>query len=386
MKIADEYFNNCRKIAVRNPELMGKKVRYKAFARENGIVVGSNKSVNFIKENTYGSVKVMGLKDGDIFHSGEPVLIIEGNFYDLVVFETGYMGFLSYSGAAAEMAEIVRAANGTPVIDMSARHFPWQIIEETALAAYLGGAAGKSTQAGYDYVQKWYGPVDDFKLYASIPHAMAAVAAEMAERERLFPSIMAAKLFHEIFPDRPITVLVDYEGRESDVAKQAYEILGDKLFAVRLDTHCDRQMQGTIPVNVLGNANKVSEYFGEKTGWPLDKFIRYQEDQGIEKVSKYCYGNGVTIEAVYIMRDFLNSIGARDVKIVVSSGFNKNKVKAFREAGAPMDFIGTGSWLRFAMFTADISDVWENGDWKPRLKVGRTHGDGSRAQVLFERK
>jgi len=372
MKIADEYFNNCRKIAVRNPELMGKKVRYKAFAREKGIVVGSNKSVNFIKENTYGSVKVMGLKDGDIFHSGEPVLIIEGNFYELVVLETTYLGFLSYSGAAAEMAEIVRAANGTPVIDMSARHFPWQIIEETALAAYLGGAAGTSTQAGYDYVQKWYGPVDDFKLYASIPHAMAAVAAEMAERERLFPSIMAAKLFHEIFPDRPITVLVDYEGRESDVAKQAYEILGDKLFAVRLDTHGDRQMQGTLTLNPDDELPIFDGFSGH--------------DYDILGPPKYYTGNGVTIESVFVMRKFLDSIGAKNVKIVVSSGFNKEKVNAFREAGAPMDFIGTGSWLKFTMFTADISDVWENGDWKPRLKVGRTHGDGSRAQVLFERK
>ena len=97
-------------------------------------------------------------------------------------------------------------------------------------------------------------------------------------------------------------------------------------------------------------------------------------------------GNGVTVEATYVMREFLNSIGAKNVKIVVSSGFNRNKVKAFREAGAPMDFIGTGSWLKFTMFTADISDVWENGAWKPRLKVGRIHNNGLRAKVLFERK
>lgn len=386
MKIADEYFNNCRKIAVRNPELMGKKVRYKAFARENGIVVGSNKSVNFIRENTYGPIRILGLKDGDIFHPGEPVLIIEGNFYELVVLETTYLGFLSYSGAVTEMAKIVRSANGTPVIDMSARHFPWQIIEETALAAYLGGAAGTSTQAGYDYVKKWYGPADDFNLYASLPHAMAAVVAEMAEKEGLFPSVMAAKLFHETFPDRPITALVDYEGRELDVAKQAHEVLGDKLFAVRLDTHGERQMQGTNPYKE-GHDPEIEKYFQLKTGRALSQLIsEFTGLHNVPKAWKYYVGNGVTIEAAYVMREFLNSIGAKNVKIVVSSGFNKNKVTAFREAGAPMDFIGTGSWLKFTMFTADISDVWENGAWKPRLKVGRIHNDGSRAKVLFERK
>lgn len=389
MNIADEYFNNCRKIAMRYKELLGRRVRYKAFAREDGIVVGVNKAVNFIRENTYGPIKISGIPDGKPFCSGEPVLIIEGNFDELVVLETTYLGFLSYSGGATEMQGIVSAAAGVPVIDMSARHFPWQVIEEAALAAYLGGAAGTSTQAGYDYVHKWYHPDEKFKLYASLPHAMAAVVAELAEKEGLYPSVMAAKMFSEVFPDRPVTVLVDYEGSELDVAKQAYDVLGKKLFAVRLDTHGDRQMQGTIPNNSERYGREIEKFFLAKTGKTLSQVI--SEFQGlhsgsVSKAEKYHTGNGVTIEATFVMRDFLDSIGAKHVKIVVSSGFNKKKVSAFREANAPMDFIGTGSWLRFAMFTSDISDVWEDGAWKSRLKVGRKHAEMVSAEALFERK
>jgi len=368
MEIADQYFNNCREIAVRIPELMSKRVRYNIFTRRDGVLVGSNRTVNFVRENTYGPVKITGLKDGEQFCSGEPVLTIEGNFYELVTLETTKLGFLSYSGAVTAMSRIVAAADGVPVIDMSARHYPWQIIEEVSLAAYLGGAAGTSTQAGYNYVQRWYNPSDKFKLYASLPHAMAAVVCEMAEKENLFPSVMAAKLFHEIFPEKPITVLTDYEGRELDVTRQAFEIFGDKLFAVRLDTHGGRSMQGT---------KCTVDYLMDKVdAETLDKI----------KAKELLFGNGVTVEATFKMREFLDQIGAKYTKIVVSSGFNEEKVSVFRKCNAPMDFIGTGSWVDFIIFTSDISHVFENGEWVPRTKAGRVHKQPSNHSVLFERK
>ncbi len=381
MKFSDEYFNNCRKIVERDPDLISRVVRYHSFAHERGVVVGSNKSVNFIRDNTYGPLKIYGIQDGGIFCPKQPVLTVEGIFRELVNLETTILGYLSYSGAASSMHKIVKAANGVPVIDMSPRHYPWQIIEEASLAAYLGGAVGTSTEGGYNYVQKWYSPGDKFKLYASLPHALAALVAEMAEKEKLFPSVMAAKLFRELFPEKPITVLVDYEGKELDVARQAFEIFGDQLFAVRLDTNGGRQMQGTY------TSSKV--YVGCRLRNLKDDFcaIRNYEKHTIsyDNASHYYIGNGVTIEAVYVMRQYLDSIGANKVKIVVSSGFDEEKVAAFVHAKAPMDFIGTGSWIKFMMFTADISHVLENGVWVKRTKAGRTHGKQSE-NLLFERK
>lgn len=380
MDIADEYFNNCRKIVVRYPDLMGRKVRYQVFAREDGVIMGSNKAVNLIKGQTYGPIKITGLEDGKSFVSEEPVLTIEGNFYELVTLETTYLGFLAFSGAVTTMRKIVEAADGVSVIDMSARHYPWQIIEEVSLAAYLGGAAGTSTQAGYDYVQKWHNPGDSFKLYASLPHAIAALVAETAEKEGFYPSVLAAKLFHEIFPEKPITILVDYEGKELDVAKQAYEIFGDKLFAVRLDTHGGRNMQGT---GTHSSFQEAIKYLDTKFGISTTK--RKEKSTICPVYGGYYIGPGVTVEATFVMRDFLDQIGAKHTKIVVSSGFNETKVTAFRRANAPMDFIGTGSWVKFMMFTADISHVWENGEWKFRTKVGRVHGQENGHKVLLER-
>ncbi len=389
MKIADEYFNNCRKIAERTSWLRNRKVRYKCFARENGVLVGSDKAVNFIAENTYAPLRILGLKDGERFAEGKPILIIEGNYNELVTLETTYLGFLSFSGAAAAMREIVEAADGVPVIDMSARHYPWQLIEEIAMAAYLGGAAGTSTQAGHAYVQKWRNPGGKFKLYASLPHAAAAVAAEMAEmsgKGGLYPSVMAAKLFQETFPDKPIiTVLVDYEGRELYVAEQAFEVFGEKLFAVRLDTHGGRNMQGTATREDPGAA---LAFLDGRTGVNMEDFVwNFARDNGLDYdgALKYIAGNGVTAESVFVMRNWLDSIGAAGVKIVVSSGFNKIKTRAFRALNAPMDFIGTGSFVRFSMFTSDISDVWEKGWWRKRVKVGRELENNPDLKILFER-
>jgi nicotinate phosphoribosyltransferase len=396
MQYSDEYFNNCRKIVERYSELISRQVRYPFFARESGIVVGSNKSVNFIRDSTYGPLRIYGCKDGEPFISKQPVLTVEGTFRELVNLETTTLGNLSFSGAASSMKKIVNAANGVPVIDMSARHYPWQIIEETSLAAYLGGAAGTSTQGGYNYVQKWHNPGDNFKLYASLPHALAALVAETAEKEKLFPSVAAAKLFKETFPGKPITVLVDYEGKELEVAKQALEIFGDQLFAVRLDTNSGRQMQGTYSLpkpNTHEIPQRLGLYFQQQTGHHLKNLLSdfckiknrdtltINEDQAL----KYYIGKGVTIEATYVMRQYLNSIKANNVKIIVSSGFNEEKTSAFVHAEAPMDFIGTGSWIKFLMFTTDISHVLENGIWVPRTKAGRTHGKQSE-QILFERK
>ncbi|MFZ2193316.1 MAG: hypothetical protein WAV31_03655 [Candidatus Moraniibacteriota bacterium] len=384
-KIADQYFNNCRDITLRNSDLISAIVRYKVFAREDGIVAGANRAVAFISENTFGPLRIWALKDGQSFKSGAPVLIIEGLFMELVNLETTYLGFLSFSGAATAMKEIVDVAGDIPVIDMSARHFPWQVIEEAALAAYLGGAAGTSTQAGYNYVQRFYNPGDAFKLYASLPHAMAAVVVSLAVKENLYPSVKAAMLFHETYPNKPITVLVDYEGCELDVAAQAFRVFGDKLFAVRLDTHGGRQHQGTHDSSDYG---MLQSYFLKKTGLVLNKVMReFEKEHGLEigMSEKYFYGKGVTAEATFVMRDFLNSIGAKNVKIVVSSGFNKKKVAAFKKVNAPMDFIGTGSWIRFMMFTSDISHVMENGGWDYRTKIGRTHGNGDNLKVAYER-
>jgi nicotinate phosphoribosyltransferase len=67
----------------------------------------------------------------------------------------------------------------------------------------------------------------------------------------------------------------------------------------------------------------------------------------------------------------------RSVKIVVSGGFNPDKIKRFEKLGVPVDIYAVGSSLfdnhgeTVTDFTADVVRVKVNGAWHDMAKVGR---------------
>ncbi|MCH7700411.1 MAG: hypothetical protein IID37_01870 [Planctomycetes bacterium] len=361
LPISDEYFNRSARVVANTPRY-DRLVHYRVFARRSGVLSGINRSVAFVTDQCVGPLRIHARRDGDRFDAFEAVMVIEGLFGELVNLETTYLGMLAFTGAASNMAEIVDAASGIPIIDMAARHYPWEIIEQTAYAAAVAGAAGTSTRAGHAYVHKWFGTGDgtliringkepsEFRLYGSIPHALNAVYGGT--------SIDSAVAYRQKLPDLPLTMLIDFEGRELDACRDAYRRFGDELYAVRLDTHGNRIHQGgtdeadpKLVEKVLANA-------------PDRKLAQKALDQ-------YGFGSGVTIQAAFNVRQALDSVGGRATKLVVSSGFNAKKVAAFIAAGAPIDAIGTGSWVDFLVFTSDIAKVMEDGQWVPRSKAGR---------------
>ena len=82
-------------------------------------------------------------------------------------------------------------------------------------------------------------------------------------------------------------------------------------------------------------------------------------------------GTGVSAAAIWHMREELNKEGFDQVKIVASSGFSPDKCRVFSLAKAPVDMIGTGSYLpekwSETYATADIIDY----DGEKRVKIGR---------------
>jgi nicotinate phosphoribosyltransferase len=69
----------------------------------------------------------------------------------------------------------------------------------------------------------------------------------------------------------------------------------------------------------------------------------------------------------------------RDVKIVVTGGFNPHKIRRFEELGVPADIYGVGSALFSNSdeegtnndFTADVVRVKIDGVWRDLVKTGR---------------
>ncbi|HXR86370.1 MAG TPA: nicotinate phosphoribosyltransferase, partial [Stellaceae bacterium] len=86
---------------------------------------------------------------------------------------------------------------------------------------------------------------------------------------------------------------------------------------------------------------------------------------------RHLVGSGVSAASIWSLRDALDGGGFAAVKIVASSGFNAEKCRMMAAALAPIDVIGTGSFLpelwTETYATADIIAY----DGQPLVKLGR---------------
>jgi nicotinate phosphoribosyltransferase len=80
---------------------------------------------------------------------------------------------------------------------------------------------------------------------------------------------------------------------------------------------------------------------------------------------------GVNARLVEKVRDALDREGFSHVQIIVSGGFNPDKIASFEKQKAPVDIYAVGSFLLTGMydFTADIVMV----EGEPESKTGRTY-------------
>jgi nicotinate phosphoribosyltransferase len=132
-----------------------------------------------------------------------------------------------------------------------------------------------------------------------------------------------------------VTVLVDFENDSVRTALEVAHALGPRLWGVRLDT---------------------SESLVDRSLWG---------EMGDFKPT------GVNPRLVWKVRDALDAEGFDGVRILVSGGFDIEKIREFEEGGVPVDAYGVGSSLIRGSndFTADIVMT----DGKPSAKLGRRY-------------
>ena len=264
---------------------------------------------------------------------------------DLVEHETSILWYTGWpSLSCLNAGRIARAVPASvKLVDMSARHCPGP--EAVMMASYAAHVAG------FDYCSTDLGGATfGGQGVGTMPHAWIGA----------FPStVAAAEAFAQAFPDRKISVLVDYYGRELDDAVACFKAMDDNLDSVRIDTHGGRYCQGVTNTEAEGEfaaLQRLTKEFG----------VDYPGQH-----ANYAIGKGVTIEAVYCLRKALDAVGGHKVGITVSSGFTPEKVAAFAACGAPVSSIGTGSFLptdiRDTYATMDIVEY----DGVKKIKTGR---------------
>jgi nicotinate phosphoribosyltransferase len=215
-------------------------------------------------------------------------------------------------------------------------------------AAQREGARGFTGNAN-DATAHWFGAPRGF---GTMPHALIGYAGS---------TVRAAEMFHETFPDADLTVLTDYFGREVtdglEVCRRFPELAAAGRLALRLDTHGGRFLEGLDP----------AESYAVLERHAPQAVRRYRSETELRNL----VGTGVSAAAIWRMREALDGAGFPKVRIVASSGFGVQKCRVMAEAKAPIDVVGTGSFIPDAWSetyaTADIVDY----DGQARVKVGR---------------
>jgi len=149
----------------------------------------------------------------------------------------------------------------------------------------------------------------------TMPHSLVLIFGDTVEAALAFDRHVA--------PEVPRIVLVDTFKDEAEEALRVAHALGDRLYGVRLDTPSER--------------------------------------------------GRVTPDLVHEVRARLDQAGFGHVRITVSGGLTPDRIRSFKEAGAPVDSFAVGSYISGATpidFTGDIKEI----DGQPIAKRGRIPG------------
>ncbi len=352
-KLTDKYFSHTKKIIEKKGD---NKVIYAFFLRSDAMYA-PKPAFDFIAEHlSEKSYKIITqYQEGDIVKAGEVLFFLEGNFTELVELETLILQKIGLPCICAYNSyRISLSLKQTPFMAMEARHTSGK--EMLYLTSY--GCALGSKMATKEGAKGFIGTsVEEFchlytykKAMGTMPHALIGYCKS---------TLHAAKLYYEYINNTDITVLVDYFGQEiHDSLEVAKYFAGKKVnLSVRIDTSQERFVEN------LNEEESIKIL--QKHGFNLENIPL------AERI--FLIGKGVSVAATYYLRDMLDSNNFANIKITVSSGFGLEKCEVFNKYNAPINMVGTGSFLphnfRETFATADI--ISYNGEFK--VKKGREH-------------
>lgn len=268
-------------------------------------------------------IDVWSFDEGSIFLADhktamyEPVMTIVGKYSDFVEYENPLLGLLSSSTSIATRAARFRAAAGKKTLfSFGTRRVHPALAPLVERNCYVAGFDGVSNVLG--------GKLLGREPTGTMPHALVQVIGDQVKAWKLFDQTISKKVLR--------TALVDTFWDEKSESVKAFETLGKKLWAVRLDTPSSRR----------GDFRKIIE----EVRWELD--IR----------------------------------GGEDVKIIVSGRLTEEDMTQLDRL---VDGFGIGTAVAYPPgvdFSAKIVEVKEQDQWHYRGKRG---GLGGRKAVYRSR-
>lgn len=348
--------------------------------------------------NTFAQLEVEAVHDGTIVsYTGDPlavqpVLKVRGRYRDFARLETPILGVLTEaSRVATNVFNVISAANGKNVLFFPARfaHYKLQALHgyaySIAVQAYnhTYGKTSSPFVSTHDQGDWWGGKGGGTIAHASIASFLGDTAETMMQFARIMPV------------DIPRIVLVDFH---NDCVGDTLKVM-DRMFAEYWRLHSSGQMQEAakyllhgVRTDTSGNMKDASivPLGDEKLDLGVNPRLVWNMRNAID--SAYIHWD-LPVEAIETARNW-----CRQVKIVVTGGFDVEKITRFERHGVPVDIYGVGSSLlensskTSTDFTADIVRVNLAGEswrtdagkqqWRKIAKVGRGVGYNPNLQLV----
>jgi nicotinate phosphoribosyltransferase len=353
----DSYFNRTKEIVGRYGD---KRVTYALFLRRP-VICAPRLMLDWLKtaadrRGTQIDVDLI-YQEGDWVGAGEPIVYLTGSMVHLSDLETILLQKIGPACVTAHNAyQMALSLPKVAFLAMEARHCAGAEMQDMmSYAASVGSAAARREGAkGFignanDGTAHWFGAS---KGFGTMPHSLIGYAGS---------TVRAAEMFRETYPTEPMTVLVDYFGREITdalaVCARFPDVAAAGELAFRLDTHGGRFLEGLDP----------AESYAVLERYAPGAIRRYRSDSELRAL----VGTGVSAAAIWRVREALDQAGYSKVRIVASSGFGVEKCRVMADAKAPIDVVGTGSFIPDSWHetyaTADIVEY----DGVPMVKIGR---------------
>lgn len=273
------------------------------FPRKSGVFAGIEEVKNMLRGK---DIEIWALDEGEDFNPKDTVIRIKGPYKEFAAFETVILGALaSSSGWATAAREVKEACGEKDFLCFGARHLHPSVAPVMERSAVIGGATGASCILAAKLL--------NIEASGTLPHAAMLIAGDTAK---------IAEVYDKVMPEsHKRTVLIDTFKDEVEESLRIADLLGENLYAIRVDTPSER--------------------------------------------------GGVTPGLIKELRYKLDMAGHVHIKIFVSGGLTPERIRILSEVGA--DAFGVGSYISAASpidMTMDIKEV--NG--KPVAKRGRLPG------------
>ncbi len=360
------------------------------FTRRVGstVVVGVDKSLEMLRYctgywdgdmfvDTHDKLEVWAVHDGTVVKSdgnpihSEAVIKVRGRYRDFALLETPTLGVLTRSSrVATNVYETLMAARGKPVLFFPAR---FDLHEVQASDGYAYNIAIQrfnvdfSQQIGSfvstDAQGDWWGGAGG----GTVAHAaIASFMGDTAEAMMQFSRILPARI--------PRIALVDFNNDSVNDSQRVLEAMFKKYRELCDDGHESEAAKYVLYGVRLDTSGTVRDVSVEPLGDPaLDLGVNprlvFNVRHGLDSASDHWDLPPAWKAAA---REY-----CRNVKIVVSGGFNPDKIRKFEKLGVPVDIYAVGSGLfnnnggTVTDFTGDVVRVKVHGEWIDMAKVGR---------------